>query len=102
MKADIDEHDIVNRIMRRENFMIAMFNKDLVPAHVSLPLLGRIPFMPKALEWSLFKSILDYAFDSKHRVCPWPLLVFLGFFYPYIFFGGPPPPPPPSTSPTSI
>lgn len=68
VKADVNEHDIANRIMRRDNFMIAMVMKDLLPTHIRIPSSMSIPFLPKSLEWSITKCVFDYAFDSKHRI----------------------------------
>ncbi|BEI88304.1 uncharacterized protein CcaverHIS019_0110220 [Cutaneotrichosporon cavernicola] len=36
-KAKLDAHDIANRVMRQENYLIALFNKDLLDLRVRIP-----------------------------------------------------------------
>eukprot|EP01134_Creolimax_fragrantissima_P004268 CFRG4268T1 len=69
-QADITDLDIANHIMREENFLIALFNKDVIPLHLNLPFIGKIPYFPKSLEWSIRKCLMGYVFDRKHRVHP--------------------------------
>lgn len=75
--AKLDAHDIANRIMRQENYLIALFNKELLDLRVPLPKpLGR--FVPEekgkgkvltqALEWNLRFCLMDYLFDHHGRV----------------------------------
>lgn len=67
-KQRMDAHDIANRLMRMENYMIAMINKDILDTTLSLPLLGRRQFLTKTLEWHLNYCIQDYVFDDKGQV----------------------------------
>ncbi|KAJ3213234.1 autophagy protein atg9 [Dinochytrium kinnereticum] len=59
----LDAHNIANRIMRRENYMIAIFNKDILD--LSLPYLGKRQILTKIMEWNLSFCILSYVFDEK-------------------------------------
>ncbi|KAG8929327.1 autophagy protein atg9 [Tulasnella sp. 418] len=73
--ATLDALDIANRIMRQENYLIALFNKDLLHLKVPLP-----PFIERfigdrngatltqALEWNLRYCLLGHLFDAKGRV----------------------------------
>jgi autophagy-related protein 9 len=48
--------DIANRIMRRDNYMIAMINKDILALGAPFPFnlfLGRRNIITKTIEWSL-------------------------------------------------
>lgn len=92
--AKLDAHDVANRIMRQENYLIALFNKDLLDLRLPLPIpvqkvLGltglyqeppnekdargqqvRPPgtTLTRALEWNLRFCLMDYLFDRSGRV----------------------------------
>ncbi|KAJ2640517.1 autophagy protein atg9, partial [Coemansia sp. RSA 1694] len=57
---------IVNRIMRRENYMVALFNKDLLD--ISIPGLGKGQVLTKALEWNLSFCLMNYLFDERGQL----------------------------------
>ncbi|KLT42729.1 APG9-domain-containing protein [Cutaneotrichosporon oleaginosum] len=49
-KAKLDAHDIANRVMRQENYLIALFNKDLLDLRVRIPLPASVrKVLPPAL-----------------------------------------------------
>ncbi|KAI0065542.1 APG9-domain-containing protein [Artomyces pyxidatus] len=69
----LDAHDIANRIMRQENFLIALFNKELLDLRVPLPRgiapeEGKGRTLTRALEWNLRFCLMEYLFDSRGRV----------------------------------
>ena len=75
--AKLDAHDIANRIMRQENYLIALFNKELLDLRVPLPGSlsklgigeeGKGRTLTRALEWNLRFCLLWYLFDSRGRV----------------------------------
>jgi len=85
--AKLDPHDIANRIMRQENYLIALFNKDLLNLRLPLPLILQSTLamagiyqpgdedsktggttLTRALEWNLRFCLMDYLFDSSGRV----------------------------------
>lgn len=82
--AKLDAHDIANRIMRQENYLIALFNKELLDLRVPLPpaveqLLGGRPklgpegegkgkMLTRALEWNLRFCLMEFLFDPQGRV----------------------------------
>merc|ERR1740125_69256 len=53
VKDQLTPLDIANRIMRKDNYMIAMVNKDVLKLDVYIPFVGRRPIMTKTLEWNL-------------------------------------------------
>ncbi|GAX83721.1 hypothetical protein CEUSTIGMA_g11146.t1 [Chlamydomonas eustigma] len=65
---DLNELDIVGRIMRKDNFLIAMINMGIVTPTLPLPRwLGMGPgrsMLTKTLEWNLRWCILDHMFDE--------------------------------------
>ncbi|THH10489.1 hypothetical protein EW146_g8357, partial [Bondarzewia mesenterica] len=75
--AKLDAHDIANRIMRQENYLIALFNKEVLDLRVPLPAgLDRIVApeegkgrtLTRALEWNLRFCLMEYLFDPRGRV----------------------------------
>lgn len=57
--------DITNRIMRKENFFIAMINKNVVCVDFP-PLKGRLsPFLTKTMEWNLNYCIISHMYDPQ-------------------------------------
>ncbi|CAG8711261.1 10123_t:CDS:2, partial [Acaulospora colombiana] len=88
--AKLDAHDIANRIMRQENYLIALFNKDLLELQLPVPAVvekaltivgfcsaddadaGRRRWggdtLTRALEWNLRFCLMDYLFDRSGKV----------------------------------
>ena len=64
----LNAHDIANRIMRKENYMIAMFNKELLNLSPPLPFLHGRTVLTRILEWSLGFCILGFVFDERGQV----------------------------------
>ncbi|KAJ7221038.1 autophagy protein Apg9-domain-containing protein [Mycena haematopus] len=75
--AKLDAHDIANRILRQENYLIALFNKDLLDLRVPLPNAlkqfiveeeGKGKMLTRALEWNLRFCLMEYLFDRHGKV----------------------------------
>ncbi len=75
--AKLDAHDIANRIMRQENYLIALFNKELLDLRVPLPASlkpfmaeegGKGKMLTQALEWNLRFCLMEYLFDHHGKV----------------------------------
>lgn len=54
--------------MRKENYMIAMFNKELLNLSPPLPFLHGRTVLTRILEWSLGFCILGFVFDERGQV----------------------------------
>ncbi|KAK5995799.1 Autophagy-related protein 9 [Cladobotryum mycophilum] len=67
-KERLDAHDIANRLMRKENYLIAMINKDLLNLSLPLPFLRDKQLFSKTMEWYLHYCILDMAFNELGQV----------------------------------
>jgi len=70
-KPDLDAHDIASRIMRKENYLIGMFNRDVLDLRI--PFICSICqvdsfFLTKHLEWNLRFCILDHIFNRNFSV----------------------------------
>lgn len=75
--AKLDAHDIANRIMRQENYLIALFNKELLDLRIPMPPLlrrfvgqeeGKGRMLTRALEWNLRFCLMEYLFDESGKV----------------------------------
>lgn len=84
LTAKLDAHDIANRIMRQENYLIALFNKELLDLRSPIPKIiarilhthgggskhgeGKGETLTLALEWNLRFCLLGWLFDRTGRV----------------------------------
>lgn len=64
-KQRMDAHDIANRLMRRDNYVIAMMNKEVIDTTLTLPFIGKRQFFTRTLEWHLNYCIMDYIFSPQ-------------------------------------
>ncbi|KAG5981402.1 autophagy protein atg9 [Claviceps digitariae] len=67
-KERLDAHDIANRLMRKDNFLIAMINKDIIDLSLPLPFIQGKQLFSKTMEWYLHYCILDMAFNEFGQV----------------------------------
>jgi autophagy-related protein 9 len=68
----LTELDVHNRILRRKNYMIALVNKQLLPIHYRLPLLGELTYCPKGLlyyfNFIFFKAPFIRLFETSWKL----------------------------------
>lgn len=69
-KQRMDAHDIANRLMRKENYLIALFNKEILDLTLPVPFLRNRQLFSRTLEWNLNLCILDYVFNEQGQVRP--------------------------------
>ncbi|KFA72382.1 hypothetical protein S40288_05606 [Stachybotrys chartarum IBT 40288] len=67
-KERLDAHDIANRLMRKDNYLIAMINKDVLNLSLPLPFMRGRQLFSKTMEWYLHYGILDMAFNELGQV----------------------------------
>jgi len=67
-KERLDAQDIANRLMRRENYLIALINKDILNLTIPLPFLRNRQLFSRTMEWILGFTILDFVFDDNGQV----------------------------------
>lgn len=71
VKEKLNEHDIVLRIMRKENYMIALINKQVLNMRCPwwiAPFTTETMFLTKSLEWSISFCILEYMFNDQFQI----------------------------------
>lgn len=67
-KQRMDAHDIANRLMRRQNYMIAMINKDILDLTLPIPFLRNRKLFTRTLEWNIDMCVMDFVFNRKGQV----------------------------------
>ncbi|KAI1976894.1 autophagy protein atg9 [Ophidiomyces ophidiicola] len=67
-KQRMDAHDIANRLMRKENYLIALFNKEILDLTLPVPFLRNRQLYSKTLEWNLNLCILDFVFNERGQL----------------------------------
>lgn len=65
---NLDALIIANRILRKENFMVALVNRGLLD--LTIPLLGNQQFFSPSIEWSIYFAVLNFMFNHKYQVRP--------------------------------
>lgn len=58
-------HNVANHILKKENYLVAMFNKGIFDFNI--PYIN-IPFFTKTMEWNLQHSIINYLFDDRMKL----------------------------------
>ena len=69
---EINALTIAQRILRKENFMVAFFNRGMLDLSVPEPMgwLAKKTFFSKSLEWSIYFTILSYMYNHKYQIRP--------------------------------
>ena len=67
-KQRMDAHDIASRLMRRQNYMIALINKDVLDLTLPIPFLRNRRLFTRTLEWSIDLCVMDFIFNDKGQV----------------------------------
>jgi autophagy-related protein 9 len=71
IKDKLNEHDVVLRIMRKDNYMIGLINKNILDLRVPwwiAPFISERLFLTKSLEWSLSFCIMEYIFNDQFKI----------------------------------
>jgi autophagy-related protein 9 len=64
----LDAHSIAHRILRKENYMIALFNKEIMDLRI--PYIGKRHLLTKIMEWNLWLCMATYVFGDNGQVKP--------------------------------
>ena len=72
-KVRLNAHDIANRIMRKENYWIALVNKDVLDLSAPVPGFLRLQFtvlrvLTRTLEWNIKLCINNFLFNENGQV----------------------------------
>lgn len=74
-KVRLNAHDIANRIMRKENYLIALVNKDVLDLSIPVPrFLGSFfsnkSVLTRTLEWNIKLCVNNFLFNENGQVNP--------------------------------
>ncbi|KAL2752251.1 hypothetical protein ACRALDRAFT_1083760 [Sodiomyces alcalophilus JCM 7366] len=69
-KQRLDAVDIASRLMRKDNYFIAMINKDTLDMTLPIPFMRQRQFFSGTLQWWIYFSIIDFVFDRSGQVNP--------------------------------
>jgi autophagy-related protein 9 len=62
----LDAIDIASRLMRKENFLISLFNKEILDVTVPVPFLGNRYIFSETTEWHVNLAIMDFVFSAQN------------------------------------
>jgi len=63
--GELNEHDIVNCVMRKQNFMIGIINKDIINLVYKFPFIGRVSLLTRLLEYNLKKILYPIIYGNN-------------------------------------
>ncbi|KAI9253926.1 autophagy protein Apg9-domain-containing protein [Phascolomyces articulosus] len=64
----VDEHAVTSRIMRQENYLIALFNKRKLDITIPLPVLRNMRMFTRDLEWNVAFCVLSFVFNERGQL----------------------------------
>eukprot|EP00521_Asterionellopsis_glacialis_P014348 CAMPEP_0195303288 /NCGR_PEP_ID=MMETSP0707-20130614/32546_1 /TAXON_ID=33640 /ORGANISM="Asterionellopsis glacialis, Strain CCMP134" /LENGTH=1072 /DNA_ID=CAMNT_0040366791 /DNA_START=61 /DNA_END=3279 /DNA_ORIENTATION=- len=67
---ELDALVVAHRILRKENFLVAFFNRQMLDFSVPLPWLIHKHMFCKSLEWCLHFCVLNFMFNHKYEIRP--------------------------------
>ncbi|CUM57301.1 Autophagy-related protein 9 [Debaryomyces fabryi] len=74
-KVRLNAHDIANRIMRKENYIIALINKEVLDLSLSMPFSSKLnsflsnkSVLTKTLEWNIKLCINNFIFNQHGQI----------------------------------
>ncbi|KAF2115252.1 autophagy-related protein 9 [Lophiotrema nucula] len=62
----LDAVDIASRLMRKDNYLIALFNKEILDVSVPIPFLGNRYFFSRTTEWHVNLAIMQFVFSGEN------------------------------------
>ncbi|KAH9827549.1 hypothetical protein Tdes44962_MAKER02807 [Teratosphaeria destructans] len=69
----MDAEAIANRLMRQDNYYVALYNKDILDFTLPLPFVGTRQFYSKSLEWCIDFCLTNFIFDEQGSIRPFCL-----------------------------
>ncbi|KAI8938806.1 autophagy protein atg9 [Plenodomus lindquistii] len=62
----LDAVDIASRLMRRDNYLIALFNKEILDVTVPLPILGNRYIFSETTKWHVNLAVMEFVFSGPN------------------------------------
>jgi autophagy-related protein 9 len=71
----INAESVANRLMRQDNYYVALYNKDILDFTLPVPFFGSRHFYSKSLEWCIDFCLTNFIFDEQGSIRPFCLEV---------------------------
>lgn len=62
----LDAVDIASRLMRRDNYLIALFNKEILDVSIPIPFLGNRSIFSETTKWHVNLAIMNLVFSGPN------------------------------------
>ena len=69
-RINLDALDIANRIMRRDNYLIALFNKEILDVTIRLPFGIQRQIFSRTTEFHVTLAVMDLVFTEQNKINP--------------------------------
>jgi len=70
ISRDLNEHDIVARILRKENYLTGMVNRDVLRLSLDIPGMRDHRWFTKVIEWNIDLAVFHGMFDEHFNIRP--------------------------------
>jgi autophagy-related protein 9 len=70
ISRELNEHDIVARILRKENYLTGMVNREVLDVTLDVPMLRGHRWFTKVIEWNIDLAVFNGMFDENFSVKP--------------------------------
>lgn len=70
ISRDLNEHDIVARILRKENYLTGMVNRDVLRLSLDVPGMRDHRWFTKVIEWNIDLAVFHGMFDENFNIRP--------------------------------
>ena len=70
ISRDLNEHDIVARILRKENYLTGMVNRDVLRLSLDVPWMRDHRWFTKVIEWNIDLAVFHGMFDEHFNIRP--------------------------------
>ena len=67
---DLNEHDIIARILRKENYLVGMVNRDVLKLELDFPGIRTHRWFTKVIEWNIDLAVFHGMFDDHFNIVP--------------------------------
>lgn len=63
----LDAVDIASRLMRQDNYLIALFNKEILDVTIPIPFLGNHHVFSETTRWHVQLAVMDFVFSGPNN-----------------------------------
>lgn len=70
ISREMNEHDIVTRILRKENYLIGMVNREVLNLTLNAPGMRYHRWFTKVIEWNIDLAVFHGMFDDEFNIKP--------------------------------